>query len=185
MSTSVPFTQVPGFAGWICWVKDSCSRPTFTETSKQATNTRQRQIILEAPLEVSWKVTEKDLHSYSGEYKINPARSMIIQVLLTVRCKIKCFKLWYEFKLSLLWRVYILSVSFCILISFWHVLRLSLENSAYKYCREVTNVSHNGLRAAGDIPSFKLTDELEQAVSQPMKTRTLFRVLEGCFEHEN
>jgi len=60
-----------------------------------------------------------------------------------------------------------------------------LENSVYKYCREVTNVSHNELRAAGDIPSFKLTDELEQSASEPVKTGILFRVLEGCFEHEN
>lgn len=52
-------------------------------------------------------------------------------------------------------------------------------------CSVVTNVPHNQLRTAGDIASFKLRDEIEQAASQPMKTRILFRVLKGYFEHEN
>jgi hypothetical protein len=68
--------------------------PHLTRPQSRSTSTKLRPIILETPLEVSLgKKIEKDLHSYSEEYKINPARSMIIQVLLTVRCKIQGFKL--------------------------------------------------------------------------------------------
>jgi hypothetical protein len=55
---------------------------------------RLRPIILEAHLEVSFgREIEKYLHSNSEGYKIYPARSMIIQVLLTVRCTIERFNL--------------------------------------------------------------------------------------------
>jgi len=52
-------------------------------------------------------------------------------------------------------------------------------------CRVVANVPRNQSHTAGDILSFKLRDEIEQAASLLLKTRILFRVLEGCFEHEN
>jgi hypothetical protein len=65
------------------------------------------------------------------------------------------------------------------------ITKTKFEEVCLQICREVAIVPHIQLRAAGDIPSFKLRDEIEQAASLLMKTRNLFRVLEGCFDHEN
>lgn len=63
-----------------------------------------------------------------------------------------------------------LIVSFSVFTSFRHVLRLSSEECGYKCA---TYQPHT----AGDIPSFKLRDEIEQAGSLLMKIGILFTVL--------
>jgi hypothetical protein len=51
-------------------------------------------------------------------------------------------------------------------------------------CRVVACVPHYQWRAASYIPSFKLRDKIEQAASLSVKTRILYKDLEGSFEHE-